>query len=415
MPPCGSQNKNSLGASAWRPGARRRAGRTKKRPRRTFVPVGLSTRWPYPSHPNAARLPSDARALTPRTFRCPSPRFSAAAPPFPGLRRPLPGAASRRERDPPPFRGRFLALSIAEPPERAMRTRTPGRLARRCPWSPWAARRTRWTARMLGDLFSNGLDVVDDHEEADAVIVNTCAFVEDAKNESVDAIIAAAALKAESEERARRKNHRHRMPRAEVRGGPRGGDARGGRRDGVRGVQNLPGEDRRRPAGVARTPPPPHHARARPRGHRVGPPSAPRPCASASPRSITRTSASPRVRPRVHVLRDPRLPRQVPLKPFDVIVEEAEALVDGGARELNLIAEDTNQYGSDWASRIAARLAGAPPRHRRAPRLQWIRLLCTLPVYFSRGACRRHRRHPGGVSSTSTSRCSTSRTCRYCA
>ena len=51
---------------------------------------------------------------------------------------------------------------------------------------------------MLGDLFSNGFDVVDDHEEADAVIVNTCGFVEDAKNESVDAILAAAALKAES-------------------------------------------------------------------------------------------------------------------------------------------------------------------------------------------------------------------------
>ena len=58
---------------------------------------------------------------------------------------------------------------------------------------------------MLGDLFSNGFDVVDDHEEADAVIVNTCGFVEDAKNESVDAILAAAALKAESEERGAKK------------------------------------------------------------------------------------------------------------------------------------------------------------------------------------------------------------------
>ena len=146
------KTKKLSGCERVAPGVRRRrrvyrAGRTKKRPRRTFVPVGLSTRWPYPSHPNAARLPSDARALTPRTFRCPSPRFSAAAPPFPGLRRSLPGAASRRERDPPPFRGRFLAPPSQSPPERAMRTRTPGRLARRCPWSPWAARRTRWTAR----------------------------------------------------------------------------------------------------------------------------------------------------------------------------------------------------------------------------------------------------------------------------
>ena len=52
---------------------------------------------------------------------------------------------------------------------------------------------------MLGDLLANGFDVVDDHDDADAVIINTCGFVEDAKNESVDAILAAAALKADTE------------------------------------------------------------------------------------------------------------------------------------------------------------------------------------------------------------------------
>lgn len=31
---------------------------------------------------------------------------------------------------------------------------------------------------MLGDLFANGFDIVDDHEESDAIIVNTCGFVE---------------------------------------------------------------------------------------------------------------------------------------------------------------------------------------------------------------------------------------------
>ena len=52
---------------------------------------------------------------------------------------------------------------------------------------------------MLGDLFANGFDVTDEHEDADAIIVNTCGFVEDAKNESVDAILAAASMKAEKE------------------------------------------------------------------------------------------------------------------------------------------------------------------------------------------------------------------------
>ena len=38
---------------------------------------------------------------------------------------------------------------------------------------------------MLGDLVRQGFDVVDDHEDADAIVINTCAFVEDAKAESI--------------------------------------------------------------------------------------------------------------------------------------------------------------------------------------------------------------------------------------
>ena len=58
---------------------------------------------------------------------------------------------------------------------------------------------------MLGDLFANGFDIIDEHEDADAIIVNTCGFVEDAKNESVDAILAAAAMKAEQEQGGKKK------------------------------------------------------------------------------------------------------------------------------------------------------------------------------------------------------------------
>ena len=36
---------------------------------------------------------------------------------------------------------------------------------------------------MLGDLFANGFDVVDDHDESDAIIINTCGFVEVGKKE----------------------------------------------------------------------------------------------------------------------------------------------------------------------------------------------------------------------------------------
>jgi tRNA A37 methylthiotransferase MiaB len=39
---------------------------------------------------------------------------------------------------------------------------------------------------MLGDLVRHGFSVTEDHEDADAVVINTCAFVEDAKAESLE-------------------------------------------------------------------------------------------------------------------------------------------------------------------------------------------------------------------------------------
>ena len=39
---------------------------------------------------------------------------------------------------------------------------------------------------LLGDLARAGFQVTPEHEDADAIIVNTCAFVEDAKSESLE-------------------------------------------------------------------------------------------------------------------------------------------------------------------------------------------------------------------------------------
>src|ERR687898_3582616 len=46
-----------------------------------------------------------------------------------------------------------------------------------------------------GLLAASGYRVVDDPEQADAVVVNTCAFVEAAKRESIETVLAATALK----------------------------------------------------------------------------------------------------------------------------------------------------------------------------------------------------------------------------
>ena len=49
--------------------------------------------------------------------------------------------------------------------------------------------------RMLGRLTSDGWEITDDEREADAVLVNTCAFIDSAKEESIGAILDAAKLK----------------------------------------------------------------------------------------------------------------------------------------------------------------------------------------------------------------------------
>ena len=46
-----------------------------------------------------------------------------------------------------------------------------------------------------GMLAAAGYQVVDDPEQADAVVVNTCAFVEAAKRESIETVLDATALK----------------------------------------------------------------------------------------------------------------------------------------------------------------------------------------------------------------------------
>lgn len=52
--------------------------------------------------------------------------------------------------------------------------------------------------RLVGDLVGHGATVVGDLEAADVILVNTCGFIDAAKQESIDAILGAAALKRET-------------------------------------------------------------------------------------------------------------------------------------------------------------------------------------------------------------------------
>ena len=219
--------------------------------------------------------------------------------------------------------------------------------------------------------------LVDDAEDADTVVVNTCGFVEAAKKDSVDTLLEAADLKASA-------GHGGRaqavvavgLPGRAVRQGPRRVAARG--RRGAR-LRRLPRH--RRPAARDRGggDPPPAHA--------VGPPAAAADLAGrprrlrrsrcratrTSPRSATSPRSVP-VRPRrarapYAVASTPARWRPLKLasgcdrrcsfcaipsfrgsfvsrRPSDVL-QEAQWLATQGVKELFLVSENSTSYGKD--------------------------------------------------------------------
>ena len=58
------------------------------------------------------------------------------------------------------------------------------------------------TERMLGALNREGYEFTDDEQAADIIIINTCCFINDAKEESVNTILEMAQLKQEGQVKA---------------------------------------------------------------------------------------------------------------------------------------------------------------------------------------------------------------------
>mgnify|MGYP001586164225 FL=1 len=66
-------------------------------------------------------------------------------------------------------------------------------------------------------------------------------------------------------------------------------------------------------------------------------------------------------------------------KPVDKMMAEASSLVSGGAKEINLIAQDISSYGKDIGSSLAELLK----KLSCIKGLKWIRLLYTHPAHFT--------------------------------
>lgn len=221
------------------------------------------------------------------------------------------------------------------------------------------------TETMLGLLVQAGFHITGDEREADVILVNTCGFIDAAKEESINTILELARLKDEG--RCRRlivsgclaqrypKELSSEIPEIDALiGTGKVGDIVGVVRDSLAGRAVLDTEGLgficRDPLPRVRTTPV-HTAYlkiAEGCDNRCGY------CVIPSLRGGYRS----------------RIPESV--------IAEAEQLVDSGVRELILVAQDTTRYGRDLHPRVT--LAGLLNQLASIKGLDWIRLLYCYPT-----------------------------------
>ncbi len=263
---------------------------------------------------------------------------------------------------------------------------------------------------MLGHVARDGFTVTGDIGEADVVVVNTCTFIDEAKRESIDTILEIAELKKKGRLKgvvvtgcmAQRypEEIRKEIPDVDgivgltaedemsaVIGRILGGDG-GARSTGGRQKAQVPGTGTRHGHG---------------HGHGQGKPLKTLPMApKKGPIVLVRDPSRPfgaevgrlRLTPRHYAyLRVaegcdhlctfcaiPSFRGKFRSKPEDAVLEEARELAGDGAVELNLIAEDTNQYGQD--RRDGSTLARLLEKLAAIDGVRWIRILYAYPAYF---------------------------------
>ena len=215
---------------------------------------------------------------------------------------------------------------------------------------------------MLGMLRSRGFEIVNDPSEADVLFVNTCGFIESAKEESIDAIFQMAQYK--------KQGHKklfvtgclaQRYPEALLAEIPE--------IDGLMGVaeyarlfEMMEAADRRE-----------------------------RPCYTANgvrflrtPRVLTTPGYSAYVKisdgcdNRCTYCAIPLIRGSYASRPFDDIVEECEHLAEKGVTEVTLIAQDTSRYGCDLGDGHYL-LPELLERINGIEKLHWVRVLYCYP------------------------------------
>lgn len=210
------------------------------------------------------------------------------------------------------------------------------------------------TERMLGILTAAGYEITNQPNEADVLIVNTCGFIESAKQESINTILEMAQYKTGGRcarlvvtgclSERYRDELKTAMPEIDI-------------LLGVREYESLP----RLLGGKADAP------------H----------CGPASARVLTtpRYSAYLRIADgcnnRCTYCAIPLIRGNLVSEPLEELVDEAKRLADNGVTELTLIAQDTSGYGTDRYG--APKLSALLDQLESIESLRWLRVLYTYP------------------------------------
>ena len=224
--------------------------------------------------------------------------------------------------------------------------------------------------RMLGLLQLEGYQMVPESEGADFVIVNTCGFLQAARQESLDTIREMVRLKKRGLVRgvivAGCLAERNRESLLEECPGVDQVVGLFGRDEICRAAERVVGgvtEQRTifRPAPVAAL--------------------VDRDRLRLTPRHVAYLKISEGCSRLCTFCSIPKIRGKHVSKPLDQVVEEAEQLVADGARELVLVAQDTTSYGADLEG--APRLAALVKRLIDIHGLEWVRLMYLYPMHFT--------------------------------
>jgi ribosomal protein S12 methylthiotransferase len=223
---------------------------------------------------------------------------------------------------------------------------------------------------MLGALNAHGFGLTLDPAEADVLVVNTCAFIEAAKRESIDAIVEAAEIKARRPGRrlvvagclAQRYGAelRDQLPEVDI-------------FVGTGNFLDLPDLLKRTQDPSTRPIPYPGAA------HLLPGLDAPRLRTGAFFSAYLKISEGCNHKCSFCII--PKIRGAHQSRPLDDLVAEARALVESGVREINLIAQDLTAYGRDFDP--PASLAALLRRLAEIDGLRWIRLLYCYPNFVT--------------------------------